>query len=336
MQKKRARIGDIMQLTGLSRATVDRVLNGRSGVREATRARVEAALKELGYAPNLLSERYLAETGYVEVFIPVGVNPFFKLMHAGFERAVGALKLNTIKVQFRDYDPYSRQDIVDKLRQIDPEISAVILVGLDTPEAREAIDALEDRGVRVLTIISDTPGARRTAFIGQDSFATGRTAGRLMLDGLSGRSGTIAVMLSQLSYRHMLDRQAGFQQICAQERPDLPVIVTEPYGSEPAVAQTILEKTAERYPDLIGIYLGGGGQPHGIGEFARRFAPAPLIIGHEVSDFSRAALKDGLYRFVLAQDMYELGRKAIRAVLDDNCPSVIPCGINIHVAENLP
>lgn len=43
---------DICRITGLSSATVSRVLNGSDKVREATREKVEAAIRETGYRPS--------------------------------------------------------------------------------------------------------------------------------------------------------------------------------------------------------------------------------------------------------------------------------------------
>ena len=46
---KRVTIQQIAEMAGVSRGTVDRVLNHRSYVSEAVRARVEAAVAETGY-----------------------------------------------------------------------------------------------------------------------------------------------------------------------------------------------------------------------------------------------------------------------------------------------
>ncbi len=43
---------DVARVAGVSHQTVSRVLNGFEGVRPATRERVEAAIRELGYRPN--------------------------------------------------------------------------------------------------------------------------------------------------------------------------------------------------------------------------------------------------------------------------------------------
>ena len=45
-------IKDIAAAVGVSRGTVDRVINHRGGVSEEVAARVEQAVEEMGYFPN--------------------------------------------------------------------------------------------------------------------------------------------------------------------------------------------------------------------------------------------------------------------------------------------
>ena len=54
-----ATIKDVAQHAGVSAMTVSRVLNAEPNVREETRERVQAAIRELNYRPNL-SARSLA------------------------------------------------------------------------------------------------------------------------------------------------------------------------------------------------------------------------------------------------------------------------------------
>jgi len=51
-----ATIYEVSKLAGVSLATVSRVVNGTAKVREATREKVEAAMKELGYRPNSVAQ----------------------------------------------------------------------------------------------------------------------------------------------------------------------------------------------------------------------------------------------------------------------------------------
>lgn len=52
-QPERATIYDVARVAGVSHQTVSRLLQGFTGIRPETRLRVEAALKELDYRPNL-------------------------------------------------------------------------------------------------------------------------------------------------------------------------------------------------------------------------------------------------------------------------------------------
>ena len=51
-QRRRLRIADIATRTGLSTATISRAINGKRWVSDDTRARVFAALEEVGYVPS--------------------------------------------------------------------------------------------------------------------------------------------------------------------------------------------------------------------------------------------------------------------------------------------
>lgn len=88
MPTPRTRLADLADHVGLSTATVSRVLNGRGGVSEATRAQVMAALDELGYErPVKLPNR---TTGLVGLIVPSLDNPiyptFAQLISSGLAR----------------------------------------------------------------------------------------------------------------------------------------------------------------------------------------------------------------------------------------------------------
>lgn len=54
-RRSHATIKEVAELAGVSQMTVSRVLNRRDAVREATRTKVEEAIRELNYRPNLLA-----------------------------------------------------------------------------------------------------------------------------------------------------------------------------------------------------------------------------------------------------------------------------------------
>lgn len=84
-------IADVARRAGVSTGTVSNVLSGARYVRPETKARVEAALAELGFRPNKVA-RALSQrrTHTVAVVIPDVANPFFAELVSTIERALAA------------------------------------------------------------------------------------------------------------------------------------------------------------------------------------------------------------------------------------------------------
>ena len=81
---------DIAKRAGVSLATVSNVVNGYRPVAEGTRLRVQQAIDELGYAPNL-SARHLrsGRTGIIALAIPELHNPYFAELASAAMREAG-------------------------------------------------------------------------------------------------------------------------------------------------------------------------------------------------------------------------------------------------------
>lgn len=80
---------DVARHAGVSTRTVSNVVNGFRHVSPAMRAKVEAALSELGYKPNLLARSLRqGRTGIVTLLLPeIAVSYFGELAHEVVERA---------------------------------------------------------------------------------------------------------------------------------------------------------------------------------------------------------------------------------------------------------
>ncbi|MFK7751585.1 MAG: LacI family DNA-binding transcriptional regulator [Sedimentitalea sp.] len=336
MMKDRVSMQDVMELTGLSRSTIDRVIHARSGVRKDTTERIQKALQELGYAPDALSGLLSSRRHNIQVLLSEGTNPFFREIRQGIDNAFNRLDHKGLTVSIVGFDPYAPETVVRRLRQVPKEVTSVITVGVDNPDVQAAIDMLQDRGVRVVTLVSDVPGSKRAAFVGQDNFMAGQTAGRLMCEMMDPGEGHVAVLLGHYQFRHLLDRQSGFQQALGTRRADLTVISTKPYGTCPDTTREIIQTVFAQYPDLKGVYLCGGGQPHLVSALEEQVSAASVVIGHEVTQVSRAALQSGVFNVVVAQDSREVGRLAFDAAMTENMNGHILCSAHIYVAENLP
>lgn len=81
-----ATIKDVAKLANVSVATVSRVINGTSTVQGETKKRVNAAIKELNYSPNLLGRNLRRlETKKILVLLNTISNQFYSLVVKGIE-----------------------------------------------------------------------------------------------------------------------------------------------------------------------------------------------------------------------------------------------------------
>ncbi|WP_417458427.1 LacI family DNA-binding transcriptional regulator [Kordiimonas sp.] len=79
-----ATIRDVAAEAGVSRATVTRVLHEPDKVSPAKLAKVQAAIKKLGYRPNMLSQTFRSSSARtIVVLAPNLANPFFAQVIAG-------------------------------------------------------------------------------------------------------------------------------------------------------------------------------------------------------------------------------------------------------------
>ncbi|MFW6377715.1 MAG: LacI family DNA-binding transcriptional regulator [bacterium] len=127
-----ATIRDVAEKAGVSIATVSRVLNNQATVRPATRAKVEAVIKELNYQPNYLGRNLRrAETKLILVVLQNISNPFYAKVVKGIED-VGHKNNYNIMICNTDSDTDRERDylelllnkLVDGVILMEPEIEA--------------------------------------------------------------------------------------------------------------------------------------------------------------------------------------------------------------------
>lgn len=92
-----ATIKDVAKLSGVSIATVSRVINGMGGVRPKTEMRILNAITELNYSPNRLASSMVKKRSYtIGVIVPDIANPFFPEVVKGIEMRAREYGFTTI------------------------------------------------------------------------------------------------------------------------------------------------------------------------------------------------------------------------------------------------
>ena len=89
--QRRVTIAQVAERAGVSKTTVSHVLTGKRPVAAVTRARVERAVRDLGYRPDGLARSLRTQRSAIAALvIPDITNPFFPVLARGLEDSLNA------------------------------------------------------------------------------------------------------------------------------------------------------------------------------------------------------------------------------------------------------
>ncbi len=332
-------IPDIARKAKVSKATVDRVLNGRPNVNAGTRTRVLEAAAELGYvldgvlvkAPGIVSHK-------LDVILPFGQNTYIQNLQEEFLR-LGRAKPG-ISVSIHRIEGFNAERLAAALEGFIGRSTAVALIGIDHPAVREAMGKATQAGIRVMTVASDIPNAARLAFVGIENRAAGRLAGQL-LGRLIRQPGPVKVGLIAGShlYRAHEEREAGCRALFRDDFPSVVALDLVEAHDDLNAARIGVRQMLESHPDLAGLYSIGAGN-RGI---AAALADCGMqhkvvVVAHELTKHSRASLLDGTFDVIIDQDPAMQASRTIDLMLEPELASEPPLPIwpRVIFRENLP
>lgn len=340
----RPTVNDIAREAGVSLATVDRVLNARPGVREKTIRAVHDAILKLGYIRNVAAANLARQRTYRFLFLLPAVQSQFisALSTAITEAARGPLAeaSEVIIATVPQRDPHAMISVLDA--QGDLQIDGCAIMAHETPEVRDLIARLKSDGAAVVSLITDQPQAARDHFVGIDNQAAGRTAAVLVGRFLGTRPGKVAVVVSSLQARDMVDRRLGFDEVMARRFPHLQILPSlEGHDDRDLTCRVTLACLAAQ-EDVVAVYVAGAGT-RGVTEALTMagMVGGTVVVAHELTKHTRAGLNDQTIDAVIAQDVGHLARSALRVLRAKADRRPIDEGqeqirITVLLRENLP
>ncbi|MFK3979223.1 LacI family DNA-binding transcriptional regulator [Micromonospora sp. NPDC050397] len=154
-------ITDIARVTGVVPSTVSRALNKPGRVSAATRARIQAAARELNYVPNSQARALISgRTGTIAVLVSDVTNPFYFGLIRGAQQRLKAAGYAQLLIDTEDSGAHEAE-MLHKMRR---SLDGAILTASRLPERELATLAGQiplvtvNRNVRgVQSVVIDTP-----------------------------------------------------------------------------------------------------------------------------------------------------------------------------------
>lgn len=325
----RISIADIVRESGLSRATVDRVMHNRDGVHPRTKAQVELVMARLSAA-------LMPDTRHVPIDIAL------RLDRGMMDEMIGtARKIDNPALFIEDLHQKDDAEVLQIVRTLCQDVTRpLILTVKNTPPMVMELNKARRRGKRIIALISDLAAEARDVFVGINNRAAGETAAFLIGRTYGDRPTLVGFVLGDHTYHCHEDREIGFRSALRAKFPKV-VLAAEAIGNDnPQSTYTAVRSMLQKHPGMAAIYNVSGGHA-GLAKAIQEVGRTGdiMFICHEVTEITVPLLRNNQLDFVLSQDPRELLGTAIRHaqyVTADNTPSTDLVDFYVHTAFNLP
>ncbi len=287
--------------------TVSRVVNDSGPVSPALRARVERALAETGYVPNIVARNLRARrTDTIALLIPDMTNPFFTLLAQGVETAAREAGISLLLANSDEREDEEHR-LVPMLLQRQVDGLLIIPAG----ECAETVRRCREQGVP-LVVVDRRPEVAGVDVVRADSEAGALELGRLLL-GLGHRQ--MSVLTGPISVATATDRVSGFGQACREAGLPTPDVTYGAYTIDSGREMTLA--VMHREPRPTAIFAANNfiamGVLHALRELGVQVPDDVAVVGFD--DLPQAMVTFP-FLTVAAQPAVEMGRRAVALLID--------------------
>jgi len=336
-------IKDIANLAGVSRGTVDRVLNKRGGVHPDTQARVMEIAKALDYKPNKAGIVLSAQRRNLKIGVVMfGTNnPFFDDVKEGLKRSENDLSSYNCEI-FVKSTPASNEE--DQIKAIDDlvrsGINALAIVPQNQDGVAKKIDELYAAGIPTITFNSDIPSSKRIAYVGSNYRKSGQTVAGLMQLFKHPTQVNIGVIGGLKSVLCHTERIEGFKDVISHD-PNMKIVDIAWYNDEDDLCFEEVTNLLKEHPEINAMYFTAGAIESGCKAIkALGRDKDMMIITHDKVPSTQKLIKEGLIQATVCQQPVLQGSMPLSLLFDylttgENPKEINYTDIEIYIKENL-
>lgn len=292
---KRPTIADVAERAGVSVATVDRVLSGRARVREETARKVQDAAEMVGYhGANAIRQRIMTElpTLRLGVVLQKERHAFYRELVGEFETQGKAIHNRNVKLTVRFAQSTRPEELAELLRGLKGHVDAVAATGIDHHEVTAAVQSLKDAGIATFSLLSDFAQGVRESYFGTNNLRVGRTAGWL-ISKIAPRPGKVGIFIGAHRYHGHELRETGLRSYLREYGHGFELMEAQINLETRELTYEATSDLLGRHPDLVGLYVAGGGMEGAIAAFERHVKPeACALLVNELTPESYRGLQN--------------------------------------------
>ncbi len=304
-------IKDIAKLAGVSRGTVDRVLNNRGNVKADIVDLVEKIAKENNYKPNETAKMLVSSQKKIIIGVVINSvgNAFFDDVIKGIRSCESDLCAN-IKIEMIELKGYDASEQLDAIRSLTAKgVDALALTLIDDDIIKQELQSLTEQGTKIALINADVENVERLVAVSADNRVNGKIAGDIA--SLAYPNGCrVAIVLGSKQNASNQKRVEGFLSVLDTKKFD---IVGTIENSDSDTKSHMMCKEMIEKNDIDLIYFCAGGQMGGLRavDESKRDIKAITV---DLNSFTKQYLDHDKIIATITQDPYEQGYKSIKAL----------------------
>lgn len=308
-------INQIAEMAGVSKGTVDRVLNNRGKVSPEVEKRVRIIAKELNYKPNIMAKSLAIRkrAPKIGVIFHVKSRYFTNQVVKGLQEAEEELADYGISLIIQYCGSGNAEEqirLIDGM--LENDIAAIAITPINDKSVADKIDELLEKKYPIFCFINDIQTVRQHVFVGNDAYQTGRLAGGV-LGLIAGEKEKLAILTPELKMLGHIDRIRGIQDAIKERKLDVACeeLCEIPFN-DIEIYKTV-KQYFEKHPDITSVWYATTVSDGGITamrELGLLYNIKILCI--DLQDFIREGLREGYIAATIDQDPFNQGYEVIK------------------------
>ena len=321
MAKEKTRIKDIAERAGVSVGTVDRVIHNRPNVSPISKEKVQKALEEMGYEPNVYASAlaYNKEYTFYCIIPKHESEAYWEEVEEGAQMACEHCRDFGITIKMMYYNRFSVETfskVMNEMLKMSPD--GVIVVPSTIDATRKYAEMMHDRQIPFILLDSYMPDLKPLSFYGQDSFASGYFAARMLML-IAPREKEIMLMKQMrngnVASKQQENRETGFRHYMHDHFPS--VVIHE--------VNLSLDEKRENYDAILDAFFAEhplvhhcitfNSKAHLVGDFLLKSNRRNVqIMGYDMVEKNAECVRQGSISFLIAQYAYMQGYACIETL----------------------
>jgi LacI family transcriptional regulator len=311
-------VKEIARRANVSIATVDRVLNNRTGVSAKTKEKILEIIKELDYQPNIMARRLASKkTLKFAAFIPAvsGETGYWDAPLKGIRQAATEIKDYGITVDIYFFDQNDKSTFIAKGKEIlKTDYHGILLAPMFEDESLHFIESCNTKQIPFVFINSEIENQNSLCYIGPDLYQSGYLAAHLIKYLVAESQKVLIVNISKEidMHHHLLKKEEGFRNYADKYYKNIEVkkidIRQTDYRS---VKETLSGLLAKGDIDVIFVT---NSRVSSVAKYLEEAETSIKLIGYDFLEVNINFLKKGTIDFLICQKPQEQGYMGIMAL----------------------